>query len=67
VAWGYNNVGQCDVPPPNEDFMTVAAGRYHGLGMKPLGTPEVCVQIEPLTVQSLLQLGEPSVTHRTPA
>ncbi len=47
--------------------MTVAAGRYHGLGMKPLGTPEVCVQIEPLTVQSLLQLGEPSVTHRTPA
>ena len=26
VAWGNNDVGQCDVPAPNADFVAVAGG-----------------------------------------
>ena len=34
VAWGRNDSGQCDVPAPNSDFVTVAAGDSHSLGLK---------------------------------
>jgi hypothetical protein len=33
VAWGVNWSGQCNVPLPNEGFVAVAAGDYHGLGL----------------------------------
>jgi hypothetical protein len=33
VAWGYNRFGQCDVPAPNADFVAVAGGMYHSLGL----------------------------------
>lgn len=38
VAWGYNNLGQCDVPPPNTGFTAVAAGIYHSLGLQTDGS-----------------------------
>ncbi len=31
-------MGQCDVPEPNTDFVAVAAGADHNLGLKPDGT-----------------------------
>jgi type 1 fimbria pilin len=34
VAWGNNDEGQCDVPAPNNDFVAVAGGNYHSLGLK---------------------------------
>ncbi len=34
VAWGYNNRGECDVPPPNADFIAIAAGGGRGLGLQ---------------------------------
>jgi hypothetical protein len=34
VAWGYDDLGQCNVPEPNEDFEAVAGGRRHSLGLK---------------------------------
>jgi hypothetical protein len=34
VAWGDNSNGQCDVAAPNEDFVAVAAGNNHSLGLK---------------------------------
>ena len=34
VAWGHNGYGQCDVPAPNTDFVAVAAGGHHSLGLK---------------------------------
>ncbi|MCK4342147.1 MAG: hypothetical protein KAY37_10555 [Phycisphaerae bacterium] len=34
VAWGYNNYGQCDVPAPNTDFVALAGGEGHSLGIK---------------------------------
>jgi hypothetical protein len=34
VAWGFNVLGQCDVPPPNADFVALAAGGYHSLGLQ---------------------------------
>lgn len=37
-AWGDNNDGQCDVPPPNVDFAAVAAGAQHSLGLKTDGS-----------------------------
>lgn len=40
VAWGRNVEGQCNVPPPNSDFIAVAGGRYHSLGLKANGTVE---------------------------
>ncbi len=39
VAWGNNELGQCDVPEPNEDFIAVAGGGYHSLGLKYLLPP----------------------------
>ncbi len=33
VAWGNNYQGQCNVPPPNSEFVMVAGGSYHGLGL----------------------------------
>jgi len=42
VAWGWNIVGQCDVPPPNTDFVAVAGGYDCSLGLK--GTPAVSVE-----------------------
>jgi hypothetical protein len=38
VAWGDNGQGQCDVPSPNADFIAVAGGHYHSLGLKSDGT-----------------------------
>jgi hypothetical protein len=39
VAWGYNNdIGICDVPGPNADFVAVAGGGYHSLGLKAHGS-----------------------------
>ena len=38
MAWGYNESGQCDVPAPNADFVAVAAGFFHSLGLKSDGT-----------------------------
>jgi len=38
VAWGYNSNHQCDVPTPNTDFVAVAAGMRHSLGLKADGS-----------------------------
>jgi len=38
VAWGWNSSGQCDVPAPNVDFVAVAGGSGHSLGLKSDGT-----------------------------
>jgi hypothetical protein len=38
VAWGDNSGGQCDVPAPNADFVAVACGYWHSLGLKSDGT-----------------------------
>ena len=38
IAWGDNDFGQCDVPAPNTDFVAVAAGYYHNLGLRTNGT-----------------------------
>ena len=38
VAWGHNNYGQCDVPAPNSNFVAVAPGNYHNLGLRSDGT-----------------------------
>jgi hypothetical protein len=34
VAWGNNEVGQCNVPAPNSGFVAVAGGTWHSLGLK---------------------------------
>ena len=34
VAWGDNFYGQLDVPAPNTDFVAVAGGNNHSLGLK---------------------------------
>jgi hypothetical protein len=34
VAWGWSGFNQCDVPMPNANFVTVAAGQYHSVGIK---------------------------------
>lgn len=34
VAWGSNGSGQCDVPLPNVNFDTIAAGFSHSLGSR---------------------------------
>ena len=36
VAWG-NGAGQCNVPSPNRDFVAVAGGVVHSLGLKANG------------------------------
>jgi alpha-tubulin suppressor-like RCC1 family protein len=38
VAWGYNYAGQCNVPPPNSNFVAVAGGDMHSLGLKADGS-----------------------------
>ena len=38
VAWGLNNLFQCDVPWPNEEFVEVAGGVYHSLGLREDGS-----------------------------
>jgi hypothetical protein len=38
VAWGLNNYGQCDVPAPNSDYVAIASGQWHSLGLKSDGT-----------------------------
>ncbi len=38
VAWGDNDYAQCDVPAPNGDFIAVAAGGYHSVGLKADGS-----------------------------
>ena len=34
MAWGFNSEGQCNVPAPNTDFVAVAGGGEHSLGLK---------------------------------
>ncbi|MBU0639807.1 MAG: hypothetical protein KKB50_13145 [Planctomycetes bacterium] len=34
VAWGRNDLHQCDVPIPNENFVGVAAGEWFSVGLK---------------------------------
>jgi 7-cyano-7-deazaguanine synthase in queuosine biosynthesis len=34
VAWGSNEAGQCNVPAPNANFVAIAAGELHSLGLK---------------------------------
>ncbi len=38
VAWGDSSYGQCNVPAPNADFVGVAGGFEHSLGLKSDGT-----------------------------
>jgi len=38
VAWGQNECGQCDVPPPNADFTAIVAGSNQSLGLKADGS-----------------------------
>ncbi len=38
VAWGYNEFNQCNVPPPNADFVEIAGGGDHSLGLRSDGT-----------------------------
>ena len=38
VAWGSNNGGQCDVPPPNTGFVAIAGGWFHSVGLKADGS-----------------------------
>ena len=34
AAWGQNSSGVCDVPPPNMDYIAIAAGYTHSLGIQ---------------------------------
>ncbi len=38
VAWGDNASGQTNVPAPNSDFIAIAGGGYHSLGLKADGS-----------------------------
>jgi hypothetical protein len=38
VAWGANNIGQCNVPLPNTGFIAIAAGGNQALGLKTDGS-----------------------------
>ena len=38
VAWGFNESGQTIVPAPNTDFVAIAAGQSHSLGLKSDGS-----------------------------
>jgi len=38
LAWGEDYYGQCDVPPPNEDFVAMAGGWEHSLGLREDGS-----------------------------
>ncbi len=38
VCWGHNQVGQCNVPAPNQYFVAVDACWYYPLGLKSDGT-----------------------------
>jgi alpha-tubulin suppressor-like RCC1 family protein len=33
VAWGNDGLGQCDVPAPNQGFVALSNGLFHGLGL----------------------------------
>jgi alpha-tubulin suppressor-like RCC1 family protein len=37
VAWGHNNLGQCDAPSPNAGFVAVAARGNHNVGLRANG------------------------------
>ena len=37
VAWGWNDYGQCDVPPGN-DYVAVSGGDYHSIALKSNGS-----------------------------
>jgi hypothetical protein len=39
-----NDLGQCNVPPPNADFVAVAGGGFHSLGISARATA-----VEPTT------------------
>ena len=42
LAWGNNSYGQCNIPSPNSDFIAIAAGGYHSLGLKQDGSIIAC-------------------------
>ena len=39
VAWGRNDLFQCDVPAPNANFVAVGGGTLHSLGIRSFDTP----------------------------
>ncbi len=34
VCWGRNNYGQCNIPSPNQDFLAIAGGSCHSIGLQ---------------------------------
>ncbi len=38
IAWGLNDIGQCNAPGGESNFIAVAAGWYHSLGLKADGS-----------------------------
>ncbi|MCB1048858.1 MAG: T9SS type A sorting domain-containing protein, partial [Calditrichaeota bacterium] len=38
VAWGWNELGQCDIPFPNSDFVALSVDQFHSLGLKADGS-----------------------------
>ncbi len=53
MAWGNNGGGQCDIPAPNADFVAIAGGSSHSLGIRMTdpGAPlEVAVDFHPNTL-----------------
>ena len=38
MAWGRSTEGQCNLPAPNADFVAIAAGGAHNLGLKSDGS-----------------------------
>ena len=68
-AWRHNRSGQCDVPAPNPDFVAVAAGADHSLGLKadaPCPRPErpaavVAIEVPPADQSHLLEHVVPHV------
>ena len=67
VAWGRNETGQMNVPPPNTNFVALAAGSFHVLGL----TDDDCEacdmncdgEVNPLDIEPFIDLlFEPGAT-----
>ena len=50
TAWGNNDNGQCSVPVPNAEFVALAAGQFHSLGLKRMSP--IAVTFSDLTAES---------------
>lgn len=57
MAWGDNGLGQCDVPSPNSNFITVSADT-HSMGLKNDGS--IIVWGQPFFMWDLLDVPEPN-------